>query len=962
VNFSTAYAAFGAYVTSDGVHNTDGFYKLYPTLCAGSTTTGTAGACTTADGFPNGSNSGEYAAWSFALSRIVDGLEDISSSTYCTAHSGACVSNTPLPLDITHSATTGCSYAGKMALWTGALDERIALVLSQENGGGGAPSWRISHEIETKGSVEDVDTTDYDWFDSTQLSHAGAGVYKMPEDHFELMALVAPRALLQTGDSAYYWLGDRSATFDSLATAAVYDNYGIGDRFGYYVDTVHSHCVVPAYQQNATQPTINRFLFGTTTGANTPAIPQESWLFGDSLQTGAQPTYDPKFWIGWWGTGTPAFPTGEAWNWGGDVMLPLSQNITVNTGDTITTQYQLMMPGTHAAGTVTVPTGYSEVDIACTDGSSYTLTVPALNSSGFQTNNQVYTIPANSNSTFPSSVYSVTNPGCDNGQAGQTTSAYFFGVGLSNPGGGNPGLTGFSTTDGVQGAAQTDPLEVTFSVADSTNGQGGTLAPWTTLQRQNPYSCTPNGCPITPTITWPAPASITSGTALSATQLNATASETEIAGLNTSSPSGGTGLYTTVQPAGTFTYNPPAGTVLSPGAQTLTVTFTPASGTIYTSSISASNVYEYETIATATVPITVVGTSGFTLASSPSTLSVTQGSSTTATVTVTDQGGFTGAVSFTATGLPMGVTASFSPTSSTTSSVLTLTASSTATTGGPVTVTITGTSGSTTASTTVALTVNPLVTSGFTISPSASSLTVLQGASGTDTITVTDIGGFTGSVAFTASGMPSGVTAAFNPTSSATSSVLTLMASSTATTGAFTITVTGTSGTTATTNITLNVVTSGGGGALDIDAGGAASGSWVADDDFSGGTALSYSNAVTTSLLSGTVPPATVLQSQRYGNGSSFAYTIPGYTSGSSHTVTLYFVENYVTATGKREFNVLINGTQVLTNYDVYAVAGAQFKAVEKSFTTTANSSGQIVIQFSPGAVQNPMVSGIAIQ
>ena len=155
---------------------------------------------------------------------------------------------------------------------------------------------------------------------------------------------------------------------------------------------------------------------------------------------------------------------------------------------------------------------------------------------------------------------------------------------------------------------------------------------------------------------------------------------------------------------------------------------------------------------------------------------------------------------------------------------------------------------------------------------------------------------------------------------------------------------------------------SSGGGAIDIDAGGAASGSWVADEDYSGGTALTYTNSVSTSLLSGTIPPQTVLQSQRYGSGSSFTYTIPGYTAGSSHTVTLYFVENYVTGSGEREFDVYINGTEVLTNYDVYAAAGGQFKAVEKSFTTTANSSGQIVIEFSPGAVQNPMVSGIAIQ
>ena len=49
----------------------------------------------------------------------------------------------------------------------------------------------------------------------------------MPTDHFQLMALMAPRAMLQTGDSNYYWLGDLSATFDSMATQKIYENYGI---------------------------------------------------------------------------------------------------------------------------------------------------------------------------------------------------------------------------------------------------------------------------------------------------------------------------------------------------------------------------------------------------------------------------------------------------------------------------------------------------------------------------------------------------------------------------------------------------------------------------------------------------------------------------------------------------------------------------------------------------------------
>ncbi len=214
----------------------------------------------------------------------------------------------------------------------------------------------------------------------------------------------------------------------------------------------------------------------------------------------------------------------------------------------------------------------------------------------------------------------------------------------------------------------------------------------------------------------------------------------------------------------------------------------------------------------------VSATSGsFTLSDSASSLSVTQGSSATDSISVTPENGFTGSVSFTATGLPSGVTASFSPTSSTSSSALTLTASSTATTG-TSTVTITGTSGSTTATTTIALTVNAKTTSGFSLSPSASTLTVAQGASGTDTIAVTEIGGFTGSVAFTASGLPSGVTASFSPTSSTSSSVLTLTASSTAAAGAYTVTVTGTSGsTTASTTFTLDVTSSGGSSACTVD-------------------------------------------------------------------------------------------------------------------------------------------------
>ena len=76
--------------------------------------------------------------------------------------------------------------------------------------------------------------------------------------------------------------------------------------------------------------------------------------------------------------------------------------------------------------------------------------------------------------------------------------------------------------------------------------------------------------------------------------------------------------------------------------------------------------------------------------------------------------------------------------------------------------------------------------------------------------------------------------------------------------------------------------------------------------------------------------------------------------------MTLYFVEQYWTAAGKRVFSVTSNGTAVVTNLDVYAGAGAQFKAIQPSFTAMANASGQIVLQFTP-SVDQAKCSGVAV-
>lgn len=95
--------------------------------------------------------------------------------------------------------------------------------------------------------------------------------------------------------------------------------------------------------------------------------------------------------------------------------------------------------------------------------------------------------------------------------------------------------------------------------------------------------------------------------------------------------------------------------------------------------------------------------------------------------------------------------------------------------------------------------------------------------------------------------------------------------------------------------------------------------------------------------------------------GQLFNYTVNVSTAGTC-TVTLQFAEIYWTAAGQRQFNVIINGNQVLTNFDIFANAGGENIAIAESFTTTANSSGQIVIQFTNGAADNAKISGIEVQ
>jgi uncharacterized membrane protein len=197
------------------------------------------------------------------------------------------------------------------------------------------------------------------------------------------------------------------------------------------------------------------------------------------------------------------------------------------------------------------------------------------------------------------------------------------------------------------------------------------------------------------------------------------------------------------------------------------------------------------------------GAQSFGLATSASTLVILAGTSANSTITISGQNGFTGSVNLTASGLPAGVTASFSPATVATASILTLTASSSAVTS-TSTITITGTSGSLTNTAQLSLTVTGLP--AFTMAASPASLSIAQGTGGNRAISITPQNGFTGAVALTATGLPTGVTASFAPPSTTKKSTLQLTAGASATLGTATVTITGTSGSlssTASLNLTI---------------------------------------------------------------------------------------------------------------------------------------------------------------
>jgi hypothetical protein len=231
------------------VNQNDPFYKVFP---------------------ERWTNIANYAAWSWGISRLIDGIDQVKDQ---------------LNVDISKIGVHGCSYAGKMALFGGAFDERVTLTIAQESGGGGINSWRLSQNFVTRTGtqIEKIDNTNYSWF---LPSMKALDPYSLPHDHHELVAMVAPRAFVTFGNRNYEWLGDESGYRSVVAAQQVWAALGASDKFGYDFTTDHTHCTAAPSQVSAAGAFATKFLLGQDADTNI-AIPTDV-----NPHSAGQPLYD----------------------------------------------------------------------------------------------------------------------------------------------------------------------------------------------------------------------------------------------------------------------------------------------------------------------------------------------------------------------------------------------------------------------------------------------------------------------------------------------------------------------------------------------------------------------------------------------------------------------------------------------------------------------------------------------
>ena len=175
-------------VSPDGPDRTKGVYSLFPD-CDGAA----------------------EAAWAWGYARTIDYLL------------------TRPDIDPARIAATGHSRGGKAALLAGALDERIALTCPNGSGAGGAGCYRF--QAKASEDLEAIAKRFPFWFTPRFQEFVGK-VDRLPYDHHEIEALVAPRALLSTEALGDLWANPEGTQQTYTAAKEVYKFLGAADKIG----------------------------------------------------------------------------------------------------------------------------------------------------------------------------------------------------------------------------------------------------------------------------------------------------------------------------------------------------------------------------------------------------------------------------------------------------------------------------------------------------------------------------------------------------------------------------------------------------------------------------------------------------------------------------------------------------------------------------------------------------------
>jgi hypothetical protein len=349
---------------------------------------------------------------------------------------------------------------------------------------------------------------------------------------------------------------------------------------------------------------------------------------------------------------------------------------------------------------------------------------------------------------------------------------------------------------------------------------------------------------------------------------------------------------------------------------------------------------------------TPVATSGsFTLSVSPGSVTVAQGSQGTSSITTAVSGSFNSSVSLSASGAPAGTTVSFNPSTiaapGSGSSTMTITVGS-STPAGTYSITVTGNGGGVQQSASVALT----VTTGpsFTLSASPTSMTVAPGNQGTSTITTTVSGGFSNSIALSASGAPTGTTVNFNPSSIAApgsgSSTMTISVGSNTATGTYHITVTATGGGMQQTATVTVVVSTGSGIVIYIQ------GNYSTPQTAQSTVTVPFNSAQSAGDLNVVVvgwnDATTSVSSVTDSSGNTYTLAVGPTTSSAPLSQSIYYAKNIASAApGANVVTVTFSGAAAIPDIRILEYSGAD---PTNPVDTTAAAIGNSTVSSSGAA------------